>query len=307
MGEVAEGPVRLEGGALYNAGPPGLGPGPRRPGVPLGPGQAGPRLGLAPPGPQGAPEQPQNNYGTTTRTIKKLRFFNCSAPHGGFQIEVPKALPPLSKRVCQEQSKNHMFFNCSGIVLELFWGCSGTPWGPRGAAGGPQGPPPPGAPGGAPEGGPGGRTHGIGEASGRFERECGRVVHGTGDCKINARVGVSATTRPSVSCRRVRACPATTRAPRTPDLNVASERGLERCKISARFCAARTRPSLRSTLKSGGRGGNTLCEEREASAASAGSHVRQEKRAFILQSPAQGFPERRFSLELVPHSSHLGL
>ena len=139
------------------------------------------------------------------------------------------------------------------------------------------------------------------------ERECGRVVQGTGDCKINARVGVSATTRPSVSCRRVRACPATTRAPRTPDLNVASERGLERCKISARFCAARTRPSLRSTLKSGGRGGNTLCEEREASAASAGSHVRQEKLAFILQSTVQDFPERRFSLELVPHTSHLGL
>ena len=141
LGEVAEGPVRLEGGALYNAGPPGLGPGPRRPGVPLGPGQAGPRLGLAPPGPQGAPEQPQNNYGTITRTIKKPRFFNCSAPHGGFQIEVPKALPPLSKRVCQEQQKNHMFFNCSGVVLELFWGCSGTPWGPRGAAGGPLAPP----------------------------------------------------------------------------------------------------------------------------------------------------------------------
>ena len=185
----------------------------------------------------------------------------------------------------------------------MFW----DPLGPQGGRWGAPGPPPPGVPGGAPEGGPGGRTHGIGEASGRFERECGRVVHGTGDCKINARVGVSATTRPSVSCRRVRACPATTRAPRTPDLNVASERGLERCKISARFCAARTRPSLRSTLKSGGRGGNTLCEEREASAASAGSHVRQEKLAFILQSPVQDFPERRFSLELVPHSSHLGL
>ena len=137
LGEVAEGPVRLEGGALYNAGPPGLGPGPRRPGVPLGPGQAGPRLGLAPPGPQGAPEQPQNNYGTTTRTTKKPKFFSCSAPHGGFQIEVPKALPPLSKRVCQEHQKNHMFF----VVPELFWSCSGVVLGPPGVPGGPLGGP----------------------------------------------------------------------------------------------------------------------------------------------------------------------
>ena len=98
-------------------------------------------------------------------------------------------------------------------------------------------------------------AHGMGEESGRVERKCGRVVQGTGDCKINARVGVSATTRPSVSCRRVRAFPATTRAPRTPDLNVASKRGLERCKIDARFCGGRRRPSLRSTLTSGGRGG----------------------------------------------------
>ena len=158
-----------------------------------------------------------------------------------------------------------------------------------------------------PEGKEEGKTQGMGEASGILERECVRVVQGTGDCKINARVGVSATTRPSVSCRRVRACPATTRAPRTPDLNVASKRGPERCKINARFCAGRTRPSLRSTLKSGGRGGDALCEEREASAASAGAHGRQEKRAFILQSPVQDFPERRFSLELVPHSSHRGL
>ena len=79
-------------------------------------------------------------------------------------------------------------------------------------------------------GGKDGARHGrrereTGERERERERECGRVVQGTGDCKINARVGVSATTRPSVSCRRVRACPATTRAPRTPDLNVASKRG----------------------------------------------------------------------------------
>ena len=150
-------------------------------------------------------------------------------------------------------------------------------------------------------------AHGMGEESGRVEIECGRVVQGTGDCKINARVGVSATTRPSVSCRRVRACPATTRAPRTPDLNVASKRGLERCKINARFCAGRTRPSLRSTLRSGGRGGKPSADRRRPAPPPPMPVHGKKKRAFILQSPVQDFPQTAASPELAPISSHLSL
>ena len=33
-----------------------------------------------------------------------------------------------------------------------------------------------------------GTAHGMGEEGGRLEREYGKVVEGTGDCKINARV-----------------------------------------------------------------------------------------------------------------------
>ena len=39
-------------------------------------------------------KQPQNNYQTTT---KQRVFISCFAPNGGFQEEVPKALPPLSR------------------------------------------------------------------------------------------------------------------------------------------------------------------------------------------------------------------
>jgi len=61
--------------------------------------QARPGLGSAwvPLGPSG----PQNNPRTTTKQLpeqqEKHLFFCCSAAHGGFQEEVSKALPPLSK------------------------------------------------------------------------------------------------------------------------------------------------------------------------------------------------------------------
>ena len=148
-------------------------------------------------------------------------------------------------------------------------------------------------------------AHGMGEEGGRLERECGRVVEGTGDCKINARVGRLAECGGRLVFRPSRACPATRPAPRTPDLNVGFKKGPERCKINARFCAGRTRFSLRSTLKSGGRGERLSVEIQRPARPPPLPMQRQKKRAFILQSPVQEFPERRFSLKLGPHSSHL--
>ena len=107
----------------------------------------------------------------------------------------------------------------------------------------------------------------------------------TGDCKINARVGRLAECGGRLMFRPSRACPATRPDPRTPDLNVGSKRGPERCKINARFCAGRTRPSLRSTLKSGGRGERPSAEIQRPAPPRPLPMQRKRKRAFILQSP----------------------
>ena len=89
------------------------------------------------------------------------------------------------------------------------------------------------------------------------------------------------------------ACPPTAPAPRTPDVNVASKGVPNPCKINTSFCAGPTRPSLLSTLTSGGRGGEPSSDRERPAPPPPGPLQGKKKGGFLLQRPVQDLCKHR--------------